>query len=61
MLALAGAVALAAQSERAPVREGAYWTRTVQGTLNVSGMERLRVETTGSVHVRGTADGKCRL
>jgi hypothetical protein len=56
MLSLAGAIALAAQSEQAPVREGAYWTRTVQGTLNASGMERLRVETTGSVHVRGVPE-----
>jgi|HubBroStandDraft_5_1064220.scaffolds.fasta_scaffold15145_3 hypothetical protein len=56
MLALASAALLAAQSEPAPVRDHGYWTRTVQGQINASGMERLRVETTGDVTVHGTAD-----
>jgi hypothetical protein len=56
MIALAGAALLAAQSEPAPVREHGYWTRTVQGQINASGMERLRVETTGDVTVHGTGD-----
>jgi hypothetical protein len=58
MLAVAGAVLLAAQNEPAPVREGGYWSRTVQGAINASGMDRLRVETTGNVQVRGTADSQ---
>ena len=53
---LAGAALMAAQSEPAPVREHGYWTRTIQGQINASGMERLRVETTGDVTVRGTGD-----
>jgi hypothetical protein len=56
ILVLASAVCMAAQSEPAPVREGGYWTRTVQGQINTSGMERLRVETTGDVMVRGAGD-----
>jgi DUF4097 and DUF4098 domain-containing protein YvlB len=54
--ALASAALLAAQSQTAPVREGGYWTRTVQGQISVSGMERLRVETTGNVQMRGAAE-----
>lgn len=45
-----------AQSETAPVREHGYWTRTVQGSINAAGMERLRVETTGDVQIRGAGD-----
>lgn len=56
ILALAGAALLAAQNEPAPVREGGYWTRTVQGAINTSGVDRLRVETSGNVQVRGTGD-----
>jgi hypothetical protein len=56
IFALAGAALMAAQSEPAPVREHGYWTRTIQGQINASGMERLRVETTGDVTVRGTGD-----
>src|ERR1700691_1120128 len=56
MTALACAALITAQSEPAPVREHGYWTRTVQGQINASGMERLRVETTGDVTVRGTGD-----
>jgi hypothetical protein len=61
ILALASAALMSAQSEPAPVREGGYWTRTIQGSIgqgqiNASGMEHLRVETTGNVTVRGTGD-----
>jgi hypothetical protein len=56
ILAVAGAALMLAQNEPAPVREGGYWTRTIQGSISASGMERLRVETTGNVQVRGTAD-----
>lgn len=53
MLALGSAVLLAAQNQPALVREDGQWSRTIQGVLNASGMERLRVETTGNVAVRG--------
>ncbi len=55
-LVLAGAALLIAQSEPAPVREGGYWTRTVQGQVETSGSAGLRVETTGNVQVRGSSD-----
>lgn len=55
-----GASLLAAQSEPAPVREGGYWTSTVQGQLDVSGLQGLRVATTGNVQVRGTGDPQVR-
>src|SRR5579862_1332929 len=58
MLAVAGVALLAGQTESAVVREGGYWTRTVKGGLNVSGMDRLRVETTGNVHLNGTGDSQ---
>jgi hypothetical protein len=54
--ALASACVLAAQSEPAPLREHGYWTRTIQGQIGASGMERLRVETTGDVQMRGAGD-----
>jgi hypothetical protein len=50
----------AAQNEPAPVRERGYWTRTIQGQISASGMERLRVETTGDVQVRGGGDQQVR-
>jgi hypothetical protein len=58
ILIVAGAALLAAQSDPAPapVREHGYWTRTVQGPINASGMDRLRVETTGDVQVRGSGE-----
>src|ERR1700722_14342552 len=55
-IVLASVGVLAAQSDSAPVREHGYWTRTVQGPINASGTERLRVETTGDVQVRGSGD-----
>jgi len=60
ILALAGATFMAAQNEPAPVREGGYWTRAVQGQIDASGLEGLRVETTGNVQVRGAADQQVR-
>jgi len=51
-----GASLMQAQNEPAPVRDGSYWTRTVHGQIDVSGLAGLRVETTGNVQVRGTGD-----
>src|ERR1700744_2011841 len=56
MLVLAGAVMVAAQNDSPIVRERGYWTRTMQGTINVSGARGLRVETTGNVQLHGTRD-----
>jgi hypothetical protein len=56
ILALTGAAFMAAQNEPAPVRDGGYWTQAVQGQIDASGLEGLRVETTGNVQVRGTGD-----
>ncbi|HTW66142.1 MAG TPA: DUF4097 family beta strand repeat-containing protein [Bryobacteraceae bacterium] len=58
VLAAAVAALLAAQNDAPPVRENGYWTRTVQGSINTSGMERLRVVTTGSVRLHGTGDSQ---
>jgi hypothetical protein len=44
-----------AQTESAITRDGGYWVRTIQGGISMSSMERLRVETTGNVHLRGAA------
>jgi hypothetical protein len=52
-LGLAGWGLATAQTQSPVTRDGAYWVRTVQGTLD-SG-DRLRLETTGNVSVRGTA------
>jgi hypothetical protein len=60
MLAVACTGLAAAQNEPAPVRERGYWTRTIQGQISASGMERLRVETTGDVQVRGGGDQQVR-
>ncbi len=59
MVAL-GAALMPAQDQPAPVRDGGYWTRTVQGQLDASGVQGLRVETTGNVQVRGTSDPQVR-
>jgi hypothetical protein len=58
-LTLAGTALLSAQTESAPVRDGGYWTSTIQGSISqvgASGLQGLRVETTGNVQVRGSAD-----
>jgi hypothetical protein len=49
------ACAAAAQSESAITREGGYWVRTIQGAVDAAGLDKLRVETTGSVSLQGTA------
>jgi len=53
-LAAATAVLAAAQDESL-FREGAYWVRTVNGTVATPSPERLRVETVGNVDLRGAA------
>jgi hypothetical protein len=57
MIAL-GASLMPAQNE--PVREGGYWTSTVQGQMDPSGAQSLRVTTTGNVQLRGTSDSQVR-
>jgi DUF4097 and DUF4098 domain-containing protein YvlB len=43
-----------AQTESPVTRDGAYWTRTVQGPVDAAG-GRLRVETTGNVTLKGVS------
>ena len=45
----------AAQTESAITRDGGYWVRTIQGSVDSSAGDRLRVETTGNVTLRGSA------
>ena len=44
-----------AQTESAITRDGGYWVRTVEGAMQTGGQDKLRVETTGNVSVRGAA------
>ncbi len=52
-----GAALASAQSESPITRDGAYWVRTIQGSLEASG-GGLRVETTGNVTLQGAAGGQ---
>src|ERR1700691_5045549 len=52
---LCGAGLAAAHNQSAITRDGAYWVRTVQGAIDASSSDRLRVETTGNVTLRGAA------
>ena len=56
IFALPGALLLAGQNDAPPVRDHGYWVRTIQGTIAASGMDRLRIQTTGSVHLHGVSD-----
>lgn len=47
-----------AQNESAITRDGAYWVRTIQGSMDAAAGGRLRVETTGNVVLRGSAGGQ---
>src|SRR5581483_10392311 len=42
-----------AQSESPVTREGGYWVRTIQGNLDTSASDRLRVDTVGNVMLHG--------
>ena len=50
-----GAALATAQNESPITRDGAYWVRTIQGAVDTSSANRLRVETTGNVNLRGAA------
>ena len=54
LLFLSAAVA-AAQNESAITRDGAYWVRTIRGSIDIASSDRLRVETTGNMTLRGAA------
>jgi hypothetical protein len=54
-LLFVGAVIAGAQTESAITRDGAYWVRTFQGAIDTSSSDRLRVETTGNMTLRGGA------
>jgi hypothetical protein len=53
-LGLAGWGLAGAQTESAITRDGGYWVRTIQGTLDKS-VDKLRVETTGNVTLKGAS------
>jgi hypothetical protein len=44
-----------AQTESAITRDGGYWVRTIQGAIDASSSDKLRVETTGNMTLRGMA------
>jgi hypothetical protein len=44
----------AAQSQSPVTRDGAYWVRTIRGSLDASSSGRLRVETTGNATLHGS-------
>jgi hypothetical protein len=44
-----------AQSESPITREGRYWVRTFTGSISAPGIERFRLDTVGSVVLRGDA------
>lgn len=44
-----------AQTDAGITRDGAYWVRTIQGSVDAAPGGRLRVETTGNVVLRGGA------
>jgi hypothetical protein len=50
-----GAALAAARNESPITHDGAYWVRSIQGAIDTSSANRLRVETTGNVNLRGAA------
>ncbi len=54
LLFLSPALAVA-QNESAITRDGGYWIRTIQGAIDAPSADKLRVETTGNVTLKGTA------
>ncbi len=56
-LALAVAVAGSAQAPVGMAREGAYWVRTTQGTVDAARVRELRVATWGDIALRGAPGG----
>ncbi len=50
-----GAALATAQNESPITRDGTYWVRTIQGAIDTSASNRLRVETTGNVNLRGAS------
>ena len=53
-LGLAGWGLAGGQTESAITRDGGYWVRTIQGTVDKSA-DKLRVETTGNVALKGAS------
>lgn len=53
-----GAQSVLAQSGSQMTREGRYWVRTFTGSVPSSAMERLRLDTAGSVILRGDGGGR---
>jgi hypothetical protein len=55
VLGLAGWGLATAQVPSPVTRDGGYWVRTIQGVVDAGSLDRLRVETTGNVTLRGAA------
>jgi DUF4097 and DUF4098 domain-containing protein YvlB len=55
VLGLVGWGLACAQTQSPITRDGAYWVRTIHGTIDTASSERLRVETTGNVTLRGAS------
>src|ERR1700722_8745083 len=55
ILLLSAACAAAGQTESPITRDGGYWGRTIQGSGETGSLDKLRVETTGNVILRGAA------
>ena len=53
-----GAALASAQSESSITRDGDSWVRTVKGSVDTAGLDKLRVETTGNVTLQGAATGQ---
>ena len=49
---------MTAQSESPITREGSYWIRTFTGSISARAMERFRLDTVGSVALRGNIQGR---
>jgi hypothetical protein len=55
-LGWAGSGLALAQNQSPVTRDGDSWVRTIRGTVDTTGQDKLRVDTTGNVTLRGTAN-----
>ena len=55
VLGLAGWGLATAQVQSPVTRDGGYWVRTIQGSVDTASLDKLRVETTGNVSLQGAA------
>jgi hypothetical protein len=55
VVGLAGWGLATAQVQSPVTRDGGYWVRTIQGSVDTASVDKLRVETTGNVSLQGAA------